>query len=208
MMGQRQCNAWSYPIPRPPIPLRSFPDRFRKESTNICAVHKVCASRHDFGFLVAGVDPAREPVLDTLWGGGGGCYGVMDVVAYVQSELVGSMLRLRVDGGDGGERMRRTVKAAGRAVGKSSAQATMRLKTGFAMNHLKVAHRCALTASQIEDANNPAILSTWFDEMMQQVPVAIVMAAAALGGVLSFAGWMMTVLVLVRPRRFPGCWIH
>jgi hypothetical protein len=76
--------------------------------------------------------------------------------------------------------MRRTVSGTGRAVGKSSAQATMRLKTGFAMNHLKVAHRSALTASQIEDANNPGIFGEWFDEMMQQVPVAIVMAAAAL----------------------------
>jgi hypothetical protein len=56
-----------------PIPLRSFPDRFRKESTNICAMHKHCASHHDLGFLVwAGIDPGREPVLDILGRGGGG----------------------------------------------------------------------------------------------------------------------------------------
>jgi hypothetical protein len=30
----------------------SFPDDLRKESTNICAMHNICASRHNFGFLV------------------------------------------------------------------------------------------------------------------------------------------------------------
>jgi hypothetical protein len=42
-----------------PIPLRLFPDSFRKQSTNICAMHKLCASQHDFGFLVrAGIYPS------------------------------------------------------------------------------------------------------------------------------------------------------
>ena len=76
--------------------------------------------------------------------------------------------------------MGRIVKATGHAAGTSSARGIMRLKTGFAMNHMKVAHRCALSASQIEGANNPGIFGAWFDEMIQQVPVAIVMTAAAL----------------------------
>ena len=33
----------------------------------------------------------------------------------------------------------------------------------------------------------------------------VVVAVAASGGVLSFAAWMTTVLVLVRPPRFLGC---
>jgi hypothetical protein len=37
---------------RPPNFRSTIPNRFKKESTNICAVHNVCASRYNFGFRV------------------------------------------------------------------------------------------------------------------------------------------------------------
>jgi hypothetical protein len=56
----------------------------------------------------------------------------------------------------------------------------MRLKTGFAINHLQAAARAARDAYDVEQANATADFGRWFDEMMRLVPVSVVMAAAAL----------------------------
>ena len=56
---------------------------------------------------------------------------------------------------------------------------TLRLKTGFAFNHLRVAAQSAREAYRIETAGG-ASFGEWFDGMMRQVPVSVVMAGAAL----------------------------
>lgn len=57
---------------------------------------------------------------------------------------------------------------------------TLRLKTGFAANHLLVAVELARAAHEIEKANADAPFGPWFDGMMRCVPVSIVMSGAAL----------------------------
>ncbi len=61
-----------------------------------------------------------------------------------------------------------------------TATVVARLKTGFAMTHLRAAARAARDAYGIEQANATAEFGPWFDEMMMLVPVSVVMAAAAL----------------------------
>jgi hypothetical protein len=63
---------------------------------------------------------------------------------------------------------------------KDTAKFVMRLKTGFAMNHLQVAANSARQAYEIEQANANASFGPWFDGMMRLVPVSVVMAGAAL----------------------------
>jgi hypothetical protein len=54
------------------------------------------------------------------------------------------------------------------------------LRSNFAVNHLRVAMRDARNAHGVEQANDTSKFGAWFDDMMMHVPVAIVMAAAAL----------------------------
>jgi hypothetical protein len=56
----------------------------------------------------------------------------------------------------------------------------LRLKTGFATNHLVVAAHSAREAYKIEQANVGEPFGEWFDGMMRLVPVSVVMAGAAL----------------------------
>jgi hypothetical protein len=63
---------------------------------------------------------------------------------------------------------------------KCTATAVLRLKTGFALTHLQVAANSARQAYKIEQANANAPFGSWFDGMMQLVPVSVVMAGAAL----------------------------
>jgi hypothetical protein len=56
----------------------------------------------------------------------------------------------------------------------------LRLKTGFALTHLQVAAQSARLACTIEQENVGQPFGPWFDGMMRSVPVAIVMAGAAL----------------------------
>jgi hypothetical protein len=58
--------------------------------------------------------------------------------------------------------------------------ATLSLKSGFAGNHLRVAIKNARCAWDVEEANKKTEFGAWFDDMMVYVPVAVVMAAAAL----------------------------
>jgi DNA-binding transcriptional regulator YdaS (Cro superfamily) len=59
-------------------------------------------------------------------------------------------------------------------------QATARLKTGFAVNHLQAAVKAARDAHRIQSEHVGAAFGSWFDGILQTVPVAIMMAAAAL----------------------------
>jgi hypothetical protein len=56
----------------------------------------------------------------------------------------------------------------------------MRLKTGFAVNHLQTAANSARHAYEIEKANANASFGPWLEGMMRLVPVSVVMAGAAL----------------------------
>jgi hypothetical protein len=61
-----------------------------------------------------------------------------------------------------------------------AARLAPRIKTGFAVNHLIVAVHAARNAHSIEQANAEEPLGAWFDGMMREVPVSVVMAGAAL----------------------------
>jgi|SRR6185437_1348955 len=63
---------------------------------------------------------------------------------------------------------------------KTTIVGRMRLKTGFALNHLKAATNAARAAYKIEQANKGAAFGPWFDGLVVAVPVSVVMAAAAL----------------------------
>jgi hypothetical protein len=62
----------------------------------------------------------------------------------------------------------------------STSRATLRLKTGFALNHLQVAADSARQAYKVEQTNRDTEFGPWFDGMMRLVPVCVVMAGAAL----------------------------
>ena len=62
----------------------------------------------------------------------------------------------------------------------SGSQVRLRLKTGFAFSHLKIATKSAHAAHKIEQENAGAEFGPWFDGILEVVPVAVVMAAAAL----------------------------
>lgn len=57
--------------------------------------------------------------------------------------------------------------------------ARLSLRSNFASQHLKVAIRDARNAHVVEQTNDIAQFGPWFDDMMMYVPVAVVMAAAA-----------------------------
>jgi hypothetical protein len=76
-MGQRSCNAWSsLGRETSQSTLRLLLDRLKKESTNICATHNVCASGLSVGSICAyGKGPAptnavwgRSPIGDVPFG--------------------------------------------------------------------------------------------------------------------------------------------
>jgi len=58
--------------------------------------------------------------------------------------------------------------------------AVARLRSNFAINHLRSAVRAAREAKVVEEANAGSDHGPWFDDMIQFVPAAIVMAGAAL----------------------------
>jgi len=57
---------------------------------------------------------------------------------------------------------------------------TLSLRSNFAINHLRAARWAALKAHEVEQANDTSVFGSWFDDMMMTVPVAVVMAGAAL----------------------------
>jgi hypothetical protein len=62
----------------------------------------------------------------------------------------------------------------------ATAQVTFKVKRNLAGVHLLSAASAAKKAHQTEQNNDTSKLGRWFDEMMQNVPVSIVMAGAAL----------------------------
>jgi hypothetical protein len=60
--------------------------------------------------------------------------------------------------------------------------ATASLRSNFASHHLRAAIQAAQNAYAVEQAVDTSKHGPWFDDMMLHVPVAIVMAAAALEG--------------------------
>jgi hypothetical protein len=72
------------------------------------------------------------------------------------------------------------MKATGTVKGSATATGVMRLKTGFAITHLRAAAQAARDAYKVEQDNAKAEFGPWFEEMMRLVPVSVVMAGAAL----------------------------
>lgn len=63
---------------------------------------------------------------------------------------------------------------------QDTASAKLSLRSNFAVNHLRVAIRDTQMAYAVEQSNDTSQFGSWFDDMMMHVPVAVVMAAAAL----------------------------
>jgi hypothetical protein len=59
-------------------------------------------------------------------------------------------------------------------------EATARLRTNFAIHHLRAAVSAARRAYKVEQANLTAEFGSLFDDMMVWVPVSVTMAGAAL----------------------------
>lgn len=59
-------------------------------------------------------------------------------------------------------------------------QATLSLRSNFAINHLRVAIQEAQSAHAVEQSNDARQFGPWFDQMMMHVPVTVVMSGAAL----------------------------
>jgi hypothetical protein len=57
---------------------------------------------------------------------------------------------------------------------------TLSLRSNYAVIHQRAAVHAARAARSVEEANNTSEFGAWFDEVMIHVPVAVVMAAAAL----------------------------
>jgi hypothetical protein len=62
----------------------------------------------------------------------------------------------------------------------STSDVTARLRTNFAIHHLRAAVSAARRAYKVEQANLTAEFGSWFDDMMVWVPVSVTMAGAAL----------------------------
>jgi hypothetical protein len=58
--------------------------------------------------------------------------------------------------------------------------ATLSLRSNFAIHHLRAARWAARSAYDFEQASDTAVFGSWFDDMMMVVPIAVVMAGAAL----------------------------
>jgi hypothetical protein len=65
-------------------------------------------------------------------------------------------------------------------LGRVTSSAKLRLRSGFAGNHIRAAIRDAREAYDLEKNNDTTQLAAWFDDILAHVPAAIVMAAAAL----------------------------
>ncbi len=63
---------------------------------------------------------------------------------------------------------------------KITSRVTMQVRRNFAATHLQSAASAARKAREIEQNNDTRQFGDWFTDMMQAVPVAIVMAGAAL----------------------------
>jgi hypothetical protein len=61
----------------------------------------------------------------------------------------------------------------------ATVNATARLRSNFAIHHLRAATQ-ARHAYEVEQANTTADHGPWFDDMLSWVPVSVVMAAAVL----------------------------
>jgi hypothetical protein len=72
------------------------------------------------------------------------------------------------------------VSSAGRADGWANAEGVAQFKTQFAFNHLQVAVKAAVEAHHFEPQDLGQQIGPWFEGVLQTVPVAIVMSAAAL----------------------------
>lgn len=57
---------------------------------------------------------------------------------------------------------------------------TVRVRSNFALHHMQAAVKAARRAHEVEVAHSGARHGPWFDEMLHEVPVAIIMASAAL----------------------------
>jgi hypothetical protein len=58
--------------------------------------------------------------------------------------------------------------------------ATLRLRSNFAVNHLIAAAKSARLAHEIESIHKGEPFGPWFDGMMREVPVAVIMSSAPL----------------------------
>lgn len=65
-------------------------------------------------------------------------------------------------------------------VGDFRLSATARLRTNFAVHHLRAAAEAARRAYEVEQANVSEEFGSWFEGMILWVPVSVVMAGAAL----------------------------
>jgi hypothetical protein len=54
------------------------------------------------------------------------------------------------------------------------------LRSNYAMIHYRAAAQAARVTHAVEQANDTSKHGAWFDEVMMHVPVAVIMAAAAL----------------------------
>jgi hypothetical protein len=63
---------------------------------------------------------------------------------------------------------------------KATAQASLRVRRNFAATHLRAAAAAALQTHQVEQNNDTSKFGDWYSQVMQSVPVSIVMAGAAL----------------------------
>ena len=63
---------------------------------------------------------------------------------------------------------------------KITTQATLSIRRNLAATHLQAAAAAARIAYEVEQGNDTNVFGAWFDQMIQTVPVSIVMAGAAL----------------------------
>jgi hypothetical protein len=63
---------------------------------------------------------------------------------------------------------------------QTSMRGSLSLRSNWSSNHMRAALRAALAAHEVERSNDVKHHGPWFDDMMMHVPVAIIMAAAAL----------------------------
>jgi hypothetical protein len=57
---------------------------------------------------------------------------------------------------------------------------TLSLRSNLAANHLRAAAHAARKAYDVEQAGDTTVFGAWFDDVMMAVPVAVIMAGAAL----------------------------
>lgn len=63
---------------------------------------------------------------------------------------------------------------------KMGVEVIANVRRNLAVNHLRTAIKAALGAHKTETENDTSVLGGWFDDVMQSVPVAIIMSGASL----------------------------